>query len=449
MSASLGELHPPYMNFMGPKTKVEDRISLNYKGRGGIKRGTANYFLPTTHSDLVSFEHDLLYWSPNNIVKSYADEKFLKDIRSLAGLIGIGGQYFRRYGIEGLVGLASAKELIKSVGKLVGNLMEVKGFINEKSSIDKNINKVREALKANADAVRARFPNVVNTKDLPREDQFLLASVLENRNELVKNSRRIRNGLIKSLFFNLLPSLVVSASVLTPKIIDSVTKLYKQGTSLLVEDKDYIDIQKRVDKVKDKYIDYLNIVGDFEDTPSFKSLVKLIGKGEGEKVFKIKSEFDKDKAKTAYEDFFSEFLEYEKYMNDKYKNVEGYEPFDIKELNEENLNKVVEMENVPSSFYEEISNWFSGMEDKIEKSTTPSPTPKPTTPSPKPEPTPPSPTPEPTTPSPTPTPEPTPDDDDIDKFRNQYMSDLINDLEKSGVEYDFGDIAEVVNSIFQ
>jgi len=31
----MSELHPPYMNFMGPGTKIEDRLSLNYKGKKG------------------------------------------------------------------------------------------------------------------------------------------------------------------------------------------------------------------------------------------------------------------------------------------------------------------------------------------------------------------------------------------------------------------------------
>lgn len=460
MSASLGELHPPYMNFMGPKTEVEDRVSLNYKGKGGIKRGTANYFLPTTHSDLVSFEHDLLYWSPNNIVRAYADEKFLKDVRSLIGLIGISGQYIRRYGIEGVIGLATAKELIESLGNLYTNLYEIRDFLNNKSSINQNINKVREALKASAEAVRTRYPNIQNTKDLPSEEQFLLASVLEKKATLVANSRRIRNGLLRSFFFNLMPTAIVSASLLVPSIYDNIVKLYEKGTSLLGRDKDYIDIQKRVDKVKDKYVDYLNIVGDFKDTPSFKSLVKLLGKGEGEKVFKIKSEYNKDEAKKTYEEFYDEFKDYMIYMNEKYKKDKDYEPFDIKELNEDNLNKVVEMENVPSSFYEDIGKWFSNIEDKdkldtkeqkeltevIEKSTTPSPTPEPTTLTQEPIPEP-SPSVEPSSPTPSPSP---PDDKDTDmgKFRNQYMYDLISDLEASGIDYDFEEIADIINSMF-
>ena len=363
----LGELHPPYMNFMGPKTEVEDRLSLNYKGRDGIKRGTANYFLPTTYSDLVSFEHDLLYWSPNNIVKAYADEKFLKDIRSLAGLIGISGQYIRRYGIEGLVGLSSSQQIIKSTKDLLVKLSTIKDFLNRRTNINRSIDEVRDVMRAYVNLIGEMNPNVVNTRDLSIEDQMLLYDVTLDREAIIRNSRRIRNELLSSFFFNILPSLVTSAYFLAPTIYNNVVKLYKQGTSLLVEDKEYIDIQKRVDKVKDKYVEYLNIVGDFKDTPSFKSLVKLFRKGEGEKVFKIKSEYNKDEAKKTYVEFYDEFTDYMKYMNEKYKNVKDYEPFDIKELNEDNLFKIVDMENVPSSFYEEIAKWSSDIGKKAEE----------------------------------------------------------------------------------
>lgn len=398
----LGELHPPYMNFMGPKTKVEDRLSLNYKGRGGIKRGTENYFLPTTYSDLVSFEHDLLYYSPNNIVKAYADEKFIKDVRSLIGIIGITGQYVRRHGIEISVGVGSVKALINSIGKLYVNLKDIKGFLNKRSIFKKDTEKIITAIRTAATALRERNPNIESTADLPEDERWLLAALLAKKKEIMENAKKIRRGLFSTFFFNLLPSLLFTGAVIAPSIIKRTSQLYEQGTSLFIEDKEYTDLQKRVDKVKDKYVKYLNIVGDFEDTPSFKSLLKIFGRGEGEKVFKIKSQFDKDKAKNAYKDFYNEFLDYQNYMNDKYKNIEGYEPFDIKELNEENLNKVVEMKNVPSSFYEEIYQWYSsidanqlttGEQNELNTSIqnvleTPSPTPTEPTPTPTPTPMP-------------------------------------------------------------
>jgi len=177
----LGELHPPYMNFMGPKTQVEDRMSLNYKGKDGIKRGTDNYFLPTTHSDLVSFEHDLLYWSPDNIVKSYADEKFLKDVRSIIGLIGISGQYVRRYGIEGLIGIGSVKSLISSIGSLITTYFNSKEFLNQRATLGQQRREVRQSIQTARDVIRQGYPNIASVRQLPQEERFLLNALLEKK----------------------------------------------------------------------------------------------------------------------------------------------------------------------------------------------------------------------------------------------------------------------------
>jgi len=148
----LGELHPPYMNFMGPKTKVEDRLSLNYKGRGGIKRGTENYFLPTTYSDLVSFEHDLLYWSPDNIIKAYADAKFINDIRSIIGYAGIVAQYTRRLGIEGIYnygigvsvlrGMKNIFEDFNQIPKIAKDFKDIEEAKKSREAINENLNRM-------------------------------------------------------------------------------------------------------------------------------------------------------------------------------------------------------------------------------------------------------------------------------------------------------------------
>ena len=56
-------------NFNGPGTKVLDRLSLNYKG----KVGTESYFLPVNKVDRSAIQHDLLYYSPDNIARIFAD----------------------------------------------------------------------------------------------------------------------------------------------------------------------------------------------------------------------------------------------------------------------------------------------------------------------------------------------------------------------------------------
>jgi len=82
--------------------------------------------------------------------------------------------------------------------------------------------------------------------------------------------------------------------------------------------------------------------------------VKTIQQSEGEKFFKIKTNFNKKKAENAYIEFYNEFVEYQKYMNEKYKDNKDYEPFIIKELNKNNLKKVYDIKDVPVSFIEDI-----------------------------------------------------------------------------------------------
>ena len=71
------EWHLPGYNWNGPGTSIYKRIGLSYKG--GV--GSESYFLPVNKLDLAAFEHDLLYYSPNNIARAKADEIYLKSFR--------------------------------------------------------------------------------------------------------------------------------------------------------------------------------------------------------------------------------------------------------------------------------------------------------------------------------------------------------------------------------
>ena len=71
---NLPEGHLPGYNFMGPFTKNDDRLSLNWKG----KRQQLDYYLPTNREDYISFKHDLGYYAPSNIVKAYFDLEMVK-----------------------------------------------------------------------------------------------------------------------------------------------------------------------------------------------------------------------------------------------------------------------------------------------------------------------------------------------------------------------------------
>jgi hypothetical protein len=88
-----GELHPVKMNYMGPNTKLEERVSLNYKG----KVGTENYFLPSTLADYFSFFHDLSYYVPLNIINLIGDIEYLENLENHTTK-----DYFSKLGKQGI-----------------------------------------------------------------------------------------------------------------------------------------------------------------------------------------------------------------------------------------------------------------------------------------------------------------------------------------------------------
>jgi hypothetical protein len=95
------EGHPMGYNYLGPGTKLSKRFSL--KSTSAI--GSTSPFLPTNKLDYQAFLHDLLYYSPNDLIKAWADDKLLKSLKDLkysgAGIktlvnLGIEVQYKRR-----------------------------------------------------------------------------------------------------------------------------------------------------------------------------------------------------------------------------------------------------------------------------------------------------------------------------------------------------------------
>jgi hypothetical protein len=351
------EKHPPYMNFMGPSTKIEDRLSLNYKG----KRGTKNYFVPTTYSDFVSFEHDLLYYSPDNIIKAYADAKFIKDIRSVIGYAGIVAQYMRRLGIEGIYNYGISLSVLSGIKSIYNDFINAYKTGKDVVQLGKSLKQLDELSAGMTREVRRQYGTLMQAT--PRMQRTLLEGMLETQ-EIKEEILLSRKELASTVAFRLLPKLIFTGYLVAPRIIKSSKELLRNALSIFVLNPEYTEIQNKVDKVKDKYEKYLNEVGSFVDAPWYRSLMKRLDQPEGEKFFKVKSNINKDKAKELYIDFFNEFKSYAEFMNEKYKDVKGYEPFNIKELNKQNLDKVYDIENVPSSIIEDI---FTILAEKQEK----------------------------------------------------------------------------------
>jgi hypothetical protein len=222
-------------------------------------------------------------------------------------------------------------------------------------SIDKIINEM----------IKTDFPNTPFI-ELPAEQQRQTLEAQLTQQDHIRDYNRMKRKLSNTLLLSLLPKLIFTGYVVAPKIIKNVKSIFENVKTFFYKNPEYDDIQKRVDKVKDKYEKYLNIVGDFKDAPWYRSLVKTLNQPEGEKFFKVKTNFDKKKAEEAYIEFYNEFVEYQKYMNEKYKDNKDYQPFIIKELNKNNLKKVYDIKDVPSSFIEDVFKKYIKKEKEFE-----------------------------------------------------------------------------------
>jgi hypothetical protein len=480
---------------MGPNTKVNDRMLLKYDG----KKGTKNFFLPTTYSDLVSFEHDLLYWAPKNIIKAYADTKFIRDIRSPVGLTGIVLQYAKRLGWEGTYNYALLKAILSGTKNFLDEFKLIPQTRQSLKTMDREmLNRNREIsqLESLIKMPQREAETIVNVLDLfPDSDvpQLLQSKKLE-KFWADKNYGRIKYDLYSKLLFNILPKTILTGMIVAPQIEYSAKQIYDSVKSLFVENPEYTKLNKIVTGVVDTYKDFLKVIGDFEDATWIQSS-SIPFKKDGEQIFRIKENYDKDKAVKAYKDFYEGYWNYKNFMNGKYKNVRGYTPFELDRLDREleeldrNIDIIKNLENVPSGKLEEIfgdfkptdikntniitggeGNYtktesedikelneeiekvlrkeieepFTTMAEDIDDEPKPSPTPEPTTPSPTPEPTTPSPTPEPTPPPPSPTPPVFYED----VIRDDVMSNIIKALGRDEVDYDFGELADIINEIF-
>ena len=331
------------MNYMGPGTEVEKRLSLNYKG----KRGTKNYMIPTTYSDYVSFEHDLLYWSPDNVIKAYADSKFIKDIRSIVGYTGILAQYVKRLGIETFFDYKTFETLLKSS---IEFYKAISGEIKDVKQTNQIINEMEQSLDREMKRRRGNIP-VTNYLNLLPDRQRM--GYLERLEEIDRTNLQTRYKFRNNILFNIIPKLAISAYLTIPKLYTKSKDLINTLWNTFIDNTEYNDIQERVDKVKNKFDEYLKTVGNWEDAPWFRSLLTTPQQPEGEKFFKVKSNINKEEAKKKYIEFYNEFEKYATYMNNKYKDTKGYIPFEIEKLNLKNINLIEEPSIIASSFLEE------------------------------------------------------------------------------------------------
>jgi hypothetical protein len=286
---NLPEGHLPGYNFMGPFTKNDDRLSLNWKG----KRQQLDYYLPTNREDYISFKHDLGYYAPSNVVRSYFDLEMLKAItKSKTGT-------FEKIPAFGGIALAYLRRLTEELG--------YSGLY----------------LLASKDAFNSTLGYVSSVMNDPT----------------LSTSRALLHSFVY-------PSVLFGSGFLgrpVKHLADGINKIY----SLFGETKQYKEIKDPLNKVMEKYDKYLNSVGSFKKEEKQKppkpkdkleKLLYSIPLPDLEREnFKLKENINKEQATKLYKEFYDEFNEYKKTINDVFKNEEGFKAYDIIPLNEDNL----------------------------------------------------------------------------------------------------------------
>lgn len=314
---NLPEGHLPGYNFMGPFTKNDDRLSLNFKG----KRQQLDYYLPTNREDYISFKHDLGYYAPSNVVKSYFDLEMLKSLtKSKSAPI-------EKVGAFGGIGLAYLRRLTEEIGYSGLYLLA------SKDAYDSTLGYVR---------------NTMNDPALSTSEALLHSFVY--------------------------PSILFGSGFLARPIkymADGANKIY----SLFAETKQYKKIKDPINKVMKKYDKYLDSVGYFEKKkpekfktpppakgkilkviePGMNKIFEAVSKIDGEREnFKLKENINKEQSTKLYKEFYDEFNEYKKTINDVFKNQEGFKPYDIIPLNEDNLFLVGDPYKMPTGEEKDI-----------------------------------------------------------------------------------------------
>jgi len=331
------ELHPPYYNFMGPSTKIEDRISLNYKRKGqgplGIKKGTLSFWIPSTVSDLVSLEHDLMYYSPNNYIRALADWNYLKDVESDIGTLGIGLQFIKRFGVESVPILLQGEALRKAIVKSLDKLIEIGTGVFTEVKTERQLNEQA------VDEVLQPLENAMNIWNELTGGQ--------GRNILGVDLNEIRRYPAQQQLVTIMKELAKATPYLIgygllgyKSIVPKMKKLYNQMNDYVYQTDEYKKMIPYMDEIKDNLFNYLNEVGSFKDPKDLPLSKKIFHIGmnfDRPFVPKEPKDIDREKARSYYIKYFEAFEKYAKFMNERHKNNPEYEKFNLKPLDMERL----------------------------------------------------------------------------------------------------------------
>jgi len=311
------EYHTPGYNFNGPGTSIPERLSLNYKGRVG----SSSYFLPVNRLDMAAFRHDLHYYSPESITQTYADKNYLEYLNkhqakysgwALLSKAAIQAQILKRVIFPYVqLGLSQSTAYIKFMKS-----SHISGFLHDlaRTPREQGQGSVMGWL-LNKDGTQLFSPK---TKDYFRslglKTTFRGASEKRRYNQM----KALTNTLSWMIFGN---GLKYFQSGDNQK---ELTKIQKFISLEYKKSEEWKDVDESSNKVINKYKDYLKSVGFFDENDNFV----------------INHSINEVQAEDKYKEFYKEYQDYVKFMDNKYKYYPEFKPYKIPELNQNNLDMV-------------------------------------------------------------------------------------------------------------
>tara|TARA_R110002126_G_scaffold255844_2_gene398859 strand:- start:651 stop:3809 length:3159 start_codon:yes stop_codon:yes gene_type:complete len=269
------EYHIGGYNWNGAGTDVEDRISLKYKG----SVGSESYFLPVNKLDLAAFQHDLLYYSPNPLTLSYADQRYLEFMRDnsirtspviLVSKALIAAQYNTRGAYSNLLSGVKAVDLTGKLKETVKLAVPIANY--------------------------ARRGGGFGLTDL-----LAIPSIIDGARQIPNMGEGLRN---------------------------KINQFKEALSAKYYESDEWIEISKENKEVFDKYQKYLSTVGHFDKNDEFVV----------DSSHKLGTQHKRARATIAYTEFFDSYVNYIKWINNHYKDYAGdFKAYKIPSLNKKQL----------------------------------------------------------------------------------------------------------------
>ena len=149
--------------------------------------------------------------------------------------------------------------------------------------------------------------------------------------------------------------LYIFYNYLYPQAYKSAYKSLDNLINQFVSKKEYNEILPEVNKVKNKLDKYLDTVGKYKPITSEKS----------EKYFVVNENIDTEKSKKAYEELYNQVVEYFDFINNKYKDTQGYKQVVIPPLNMDNIEDASNPKEIPRTIYEKIIKTINDASEEI------------------------------------------------------------------------------------